>query len=653
MSKWKGTTLTALLALGLIATTLIIGGSEITQASAGVGSIAAPKGTSIATATPTGTPSCDVAWRVVYSPDTGPLSDRLSGVSAIAANDAWAVGHYVGENGYDNMTLVQHWNGVQWETVPSPNVGPDPLNNQLRGVSALAPDDVWAVGYFYGLLYVPHTLVQHWDGNQWSIVPSPDGDSGANYLNGVSALASDDVWAVGYSYPSCCFTPRTLTLHWNGSRWDVVPSPNIGSTNSNLTAVTAIAPDDAWAVGHYFDESANTLRTLIEHWDGSVWSIVPSPNAGVESDLEGVFALAADNVWAVGRYSAPGPDQTLVLHWDGSVWSIVPSPNAGSLANNLFGVAGSGPNDVWAVGSYFDENKTYTLLLHWDGNVWSMESSPSPGSLINELRGVSAVSANDVWAVGNSYNGAGSGEDTQTLIERYSDSCAAPAPTSTPLITPTACTLSFTDVPEDSTFYPYIRCLSCMGIINGYTSGCETGDPCFRPGNNVTRGQITKVVSNAAAFSDPPGMQMFEDVPPGHTFYTYTQRLATRGFITGYPCGGPGEPCVPPDNRPYFRPGYDITRGQLAKIVSNAAGFGGIPGFQLFEDVPPDHTFYTYTQMLGHRQIMRGYRCGSPSEPCVPPYERTYFRPDNNATRGQTAKIVANAFFPDCNPLAR
>jgi hypothetical protein len=205
------------------------------------------------------------------------------------------------------------------------------------------------------------------------------------------------------------------------------------------------------------------------------------------------------------------------------------------------------------------------------------------------------------------------------------------------------------------TFYTWVRCLACRDIINGYPCG-GPGEPCdpdsnpyFRPQNLVTRGQITKIVSNSAGFSDLPVGQDFEDVPSGHSFYTYTQRLAVRGIMNGYPCGGAGEPCIPPDNRPYFRPGAFSTRGQVAKIVSNAAGFIDPPVGQTFEDVPPGHTFYTYVERLASRNVMQGYPCGSiPGEPCIPPDTRPYFRWAGNITRAQTVKIVANTFFPDC-----
>ncbi len=119
--------------------------------------------------------------------------------------------------------------------------------------------------------------------------------------------------------------------------------------------------------------------------------------------------------------------------------------------------------------------------------------------------------------------------------------------------------------------------------------------------------------------------------------------------MSGYSCGGTGEPCT--SGMPYFRPFANASRGQTAKIVANAAGFTDIPNGQTFQDVPPTHTFYVEMQRLASRNVMGGYECGGPGEPCVAPENRPYFRPGNDVTRGQSAKIVANTFFPTCNPL--
>jgi len=218
--------------------------------------------------------------------------------------------------------------------------------------------------------------------------------------------------------------------------------------------------------------------------------------------------------------------------------------------------------------------------------------------------------------------------------------------------TATACTLSFEDVPVGSTFYTYIECLACRGIINGYPCGgpgepCNpTNDPYFRPGNNVSRGQFSKIAANSAGFNEPPGAQQYEDVAVGSTFFDYIWRLTDRGLVNGYPCGGAGEPCGP-NNLPYFRPNANVTRGQLSKIDANAAGFNETPGAQQYEDVLPGSTFYDFIWRLSDRGIINGYPCGGAGEPCGP-NNLPYFRPSASATRGQASKIVANTFFPNC-----
>jgi subtilisin-like proprotein convertase family protein len=240
---------------------------------------------------------------------------------------------------------------------------------------------------------------------------------------------------------------------------------------------------------------------------------------------------------------------------------------------------------------------------------------------------------------------------------------AIPTSTVTSTSTPIPpCTIEFADVPPTHTFYPFVHCLACQGIISGYPCG-GTGEPCnanndpyYRPDNPVTRGQIAKIMSESAGFSEPvpSTQQSFEDVPYGSTFWEYIERLYTRSVIGGYQCGiNPAEPCIPPDNRPYFRPNAGATRGQLVKIASESAGFTDVipPGQYSFTDVEPGHTFWIYIErlLLNRPGAIAGYPCGGPGEPCDSE-NRPYFRPNNGVTRGQASKIVANTFFPACTP---
>ena len=582
-------------------------------------------------------------WAIVPTPGGGAGQSALFAVDALSTTDAWAVGS-------NNVsTLVEHWDGNTWSVVPSPNK--EAGLSSLLGVSARTSNDVWAVGKhinWEGDHYT--TLVEHWNGSQWSIIPSPNPGTAYNVLNAVLALAADDVWAVGTYYDKDPGSPPlALVLHWDGNTWTVRPGPTVeGSYGTELWAITATGPNDIWVAG--MSRSTGTVeQALVARWNGSSWSIMPTANPGGvnrQHELRAISALSANDVWAVGSYSSSeySDRQALIQHWNGASWTAYPlegQPNW--LSFPLMGVKAVAPNDVWAVGySYGSLSGFRTLAAHWNGSQWSLQSEfePDPNAT-NDFRnnyfmGIDATSANDIWAVGN-YGGY-----PKTLVQHSEGLCSAGG-----------CDMRFADVPHTNTFYNNIRCLACSGIISGYPCGGH-GEPCnaasqpyFRYGNNITRGQISKIVSEAAGLEDAPGPQKFQDVPADSPFFTWINRLSGRGYISGYPCGGPGEPCLAPGNLPYFRPGAQASRGQLAKIVAEAAEYNDPASGQYFTDVPPDSTFYIWIQQLTSRSVMSGYACGGTGEPCDQ-QSRPYFRPSNNVTRGQASKIVANAFFPGC-----
>jgi hypothetical protein len=219
-------------------------------------------------------------------------------------------------------------------------------------------------------------------------------------------------------------------------------------------------------------------------------------------------------------------------------------------------------------------------------------------------------------------------------------------PVSTP--TPVSCAATFADVATGYTFYPYIHWMACRGYVAGYPCGgpgeaCNsTHDPYFRPNNNVTRGQVLKMTVNAAGWPIvTPVTPTFEDVPASATFYPYIETGFSHGIITGYPCGSPGEPCVAPGNRPYFRANTPVTRGQLSKVIALAKGYPlPTPTTATFQDVPVGSTFSVYVEAVYINGIVAGYPCGGVGEPCP----GQYFRPANNATRGQVTKFVTIAY---------
>jgi hypothetical protein len=462
--------------------------------------------------------------QVVASP--APDGSHLAGVAAVSADDVWAVGSYSNAGIY--QTLVEHWNGRAWTVATSPNAGDS--DNHLTAVAVVSADDVWAVGLALAAGERAKTLVEHWDGAAWTVVPSPSPGSYSNYLFGVTAVSADDVWAVGqYANPEGPM--KTLVEHWDGAAWTVVPSPNEGIGGNNLVGASAVSADDVWAVGYYASSSRGPNQTLVEHWNGAAWTLVDAPmRGGWEALLNGVAAVSATDVWAVGLYYDPKvlQNKTLVARWNGAAWTVVPSPNASTYLNWLAGVVAVSANDVWAVG-YFESDgyphgPAQTLVMHWNGAAWALLASPSPGDAESRLSAVAAGAADDVWAVGF----AATGSAEQTLLERYAP-CADATPTPVP---PTPCA-GFSDVPSDSAFAPYITCLVSHGIVSGYA------DCAFRPNNSVTRGQAAKILALAAGYGEavPPTRQTFTDVAPDSAFWVYIERLALHGVVSGYADG--------------------------------------------------------------------------------------------------------------------
>jgi len=392
--------------------------------------------------TPTPTIPLAQRWHMVDSPTAGKDSTWLSGVAASSPTDAWAWGFTKTPppgSLYTAMPLLLHWDGQSWQAVAAPlNQHIHPL--EITSIAALAPDNAWLVDNVCEML--------HWDGHQWSQTAPPAIPFGNCDLEAITALSATDIWAVG-SHADCqgiCDTSekfQTLVLHWNGQQWSVVPAPNPGATRW-LTQITALSPTNLWAIGGLRQtvppggiiipqpgQPTPTppplvpTYTLIEHWDGQQWSVVPSPSPGTQDNtLSSVTALAPNDVWAVGQDGSTDVaepngqrtviEQPLTMHWDGQQWSVVSSPTLpGSPQKSvLSAVAALGPDDIWAVGSITDRVVTtfpdvatpvqasQMLLEHWDGTQWSIVAVQAPGQG-SALYGLARVpNTQQLWAVG-------------------------------------------------------------------------------------------------------------------------------------------------------------------------------------------------------------------------------------------------------------
>ena len=351
-------------------------------------------------------PNSCTGWAQVTTPVIGFSDNVLAAIAANSATDIWVAGSYAPDR-YSNLTrtLMFHYDGSAWTLVNSPNIGSKA--NQFFGVAA-ASGRAWAVGSYIDETFGFRSLIEAWDGARWSVVPSPA--IGVNdLLFAVSASSATNVWAVGF-FQDADGVYENLTEHFDGSAWSVVPSPSTGETGNQLQAVLAVSPNDVWAAGEVFGNQGPD-QSLIEHWDGSNWSVLNTPiNIFADNLIYGV-APTASGLLAVGstQNNVQSPRTFVEVVKNGVVsLQYAVNPNLGE--NDFFGVTSvAGTNVSWAVGTTQDPATGNLLSLierHDLTNGWVPEQSPSPG-LANgntQLAGVLALSPTEAWAVG-SYDG--------------------------------------------------------------------------------------------------------------------------------------------------------------------------------------------------------------------------------------------------------
>ena len=335
---------------------------------------------------------CRPAWSETPTP---PGSNSFYAVVALARDDVWGVGSRY--DGVDDRPLAEHFDGGRWVTVTVPAPASAAY---LRGVGGSSGTDVWAAGYQTTNSGTVKTFIEHYDGTAWSIVPSPNPVSVASYLSTVAAVATNDVWAAGHYLDGAFY--RTLVEHWDGTSWTIVPTPNPGDGDNALNGIAVRGPNDVWAVGYQLNVSGTVTSTLVLHFDGTNWNVVLSPNPGQPSSLAAVVASPDGQIWAAGFYYDGTQGRTLLLHGDDSGFVAVPGEDFPGEGNVLLGIAAAGPGDMWVAGYHYPSGTSdfQGLIEHYDGEQWSRVSS-AQGGTYTYLAGITAWPPGAGWAVGN------------------------------------------------------------------------------------------------------------------------------------------------------------------------------------------------------------------------------------------------------------
>ena len=360
------------------------------------------------------------AWSVVPAPmPAGSTHTVLEDVVSIAPDDAWAVGRKMlpAGAGSEAQTVAMHWDGASWSIVPAPSPSPYPGGgwSELLAVEALSSTDVWAAGdqriqapdQFVGT----HLMVQHWNGSQWSLVPAPVtiGGSG-NFVDDIEAIAADDIWFVGDWLefpPTSAAQKRALAMRWNGSGFQVFPTPffdNAPIGGHGLTAVSAVSSDDVWAVGGGHDGDYVGFSYIV-HWNGSQWEYRPGPTAGSAHRLYDVEAVASNDVWAVGDYFDANGYHGMMLHFDGASWTRLPDPPVGGASIEVVA-----PDKVYVGGAG---------VALWDGSTWTVVAS-FPGVDSPSVLALEPIGPCSLWGVGRRFEG-----ETRPLTVRLDGAPAA------------------------------------------------------------------------------------------------------------------------------------------------------------------------------------------------------------------------------------
>jgi hypothetical protein len=335
-------------------------------------------------------------WTI--SPSVSSPGSEGNGISCVSANFCMALA---------SNSLIEQWNGTAWSTAQA---GSDTAPN-LSAVTCTGPSFCLAVGFVESAGGGAYS--EEWNGTTWTAVnvPLPAGSTGGA-LSAVSCVGPDACTGVGRS--GTAGGNITLAEQWNGTGWSIESTPNqAGSTTARFSSVSCAITTSlsCMAVGEY--SSAGGSFTLAERWNGSAWSITTTPSlpgGAVMGELVGVSCIGPSWCAAVGDDTVAGNNDTLAEVWDGTAWTIVTTPDPGvNTRDYLMGLSCFSQTSCSAVGDEIGTT-TVSLAVTWDGSAWALATTPANGTGVT-FTGLSTVSCVTDWecvAMGTTATSGGS-----------------------------------------------------------------------------------------------------------------------------------------------------------------------------------------------------------------------------------------------------
>jgi hypothetical protein len=300
----------------------------------------------------------------------------ITAVAALGEDRAWAIGYRL--KGISELEpLALRWDGASWTQESTLPAGSFPQVLAVRSA-----DDIWAAGMD----------TAHWDGRKWTTRTLQQDTAGRLYPDAMATGADGKVWLAGRAVPGSVKNGVPAIQSWDGTRWQKQTLPDVGK--GELSSVVVVSSDDVWAAGATYATDDEAQTALLLHWDGTSWKKVAAPaSTGRAGTWFGAMtALGPDDVWAVGGATSEGSDRPFAAHWDGKRWQVTPTPDVAD--GRLRSVGRTKDGGLWAIGG----KGNVSTALRWDRAARKWTKAPAPDVVVRASAVVPDTSA--LWTVG-------------------------------------------------------------------------------------------------------------------------------------------------------------------------------------------------------------------------------------------------------------